>query len=399
MSRRKQLAALAGALGALASGSARAREFFNFQDPVTPIAHEVLFIHDLFLAIIVTIFVLVFGLLMYSLVAHRRSRHPDPATFVKPAGPKQWAWTIVPFLVLVFIDYVILGVPAFHSILAMADTAHSQMSVKITGSQWKWQYAYPGYGIKYTSALSTPQDEIDGQAPKDKHFLLEVDHPLVLPTHEKIRLVIASRDVIHSFWVPAFGIKQDAVPGYLRYTWVDIEKPGVYRGQCAELCGVGHAFMIAKPKPEFERWVARERLAEAAEAKAQSGTFTLAQLRARGKTGFAANCAACHQASGLGVAGTFPPIAGGHPFSASAAMLAQLRERGFYEDGRIVVGPVEHHIDIVLHGIPGTAMAAFGPQLDDATIAAIITYERNAFGNHTGDVIQPAEIRAARAGH
>lgn len=403
MSRRKQLAAAAGALGALASASAHAREFFNFQTPVTPIAHEVLFIHDLFLAIIVTIFVIVCGLLMYSLAAHRRSRHPEAATFVKPRGFKQWAWTIVPFLILVFIDYVVLGIPAFRSILALADTAHSQMSVVVTGSQWKWQYAYPGYGIKFTSALATPQAEIDDRAPKDRHFLLEVDHPLVLPTHEKIRLVIASRDVIHAFWVPSFGIKQDAVPGYLRYTWVKIEKPGVYRGQCAELCGVGHAFMpivvVAKPKAEFARWVAKEQLAEAAEAKANRGSFTMAQLLAKGEKGFRANCAACHQVTGLGIPGTFPPIATDHPFSASPAMLAKLRARGFYKDGKIVEGPVKHHIQIVLHGISGTAMPAFADQLDDATIAAIITYERNAFGNHTGEMIQPAEVRAARATH
>ena len=381
---------------------AHARYFFNFPTPVTPIAKETLYIHDLFLVIVTIIFVISVSILLYSVFTHRKSRGHTPAAFTKPTGAKQWIFAIIPFLVLAFIDFIVFGIPAFRSTLALADVRHADMVVKVTASQWKWQYEYPGDGIKYTSSLSTPQDEIYGNAPKDTHFLREVDHPLVLPTNEKIDIVLASADVIHSFWVPAFGIKQDAVPGFLRETWVKIEKPGVYRGQCAELCGVGHAFMpivvVAKTEPEFKQWLARQKAKQAAVAAESGKTFTKEDLITRGKKVYDTNCAMCHQATGLGIAGAFPPIAAGHPFSAAPQMIADLTKLEFYKDGKIVMGPVEHHLHIVLHGIPGTPMRAFGPQLSDVDIAAVITYERNDFGNHTGDVIQPAQVQVARAG-
>lgn len=405
MSCKKSLAMVAAITSvALASPAAHARYFFNFQTPVTPIAKGTLYIHDLFLAIITILFVLVLAILLYSIFTHRKSRGYKPASFTKPANTKQWIFTIIPFLALVFIDFVILGIPAFRSVLEMADTHHAAMVVKVTASQWKWHYEYPAYGIKFDSVLSTPQDEIYGNAPKDKHFLLEVNHPFVLPTHEKIRIVLASNDVIHSFWVPAFGIKKDVVPGFLRTTWVNIEKPGVYRGQCAELCGVGHAFMPivvkAVSQQEFKMWVAQmqteQKVQQAAVVAESTKTFTEQELIAKGKKVFDNNCAACHQADGLGIQGTFPPIAAGHPFSASPQMIADLTKLGFCKDGKIVMGPVEHHIHIVLHGIPGTPMPPFGPHLSDVDVAAVVTYERNSFGNHTGDVIQSAQVQAAR---
>lgn len=387
---------------AVVSPPVHARYFFNFQTPVTPIAKETLYIHDLFLAIVTVIFVLSLTILLYSVFTHRKSSGHRPTSFTAPHGKKQWMFALIPFLTLAFIDYVVLGIPAYRSEWAMANTRHAAMVVKVTASQWKWRYEYPAYGIKFNSVLSTPQDEIYGHAPKDKHFLLQVNHPLVLPTNEKIRIVLASADVIHSFWVPAFGIKKDVVPGFLRTIWVKIEKPGVYRGQCAELCGVGHAFMpivvVAKTEPQFKQWLAQQQAKQAAVATESGKTFTKEELIAKGKKVFDTNCAVCHQANGLGIPGTFPPIAAGYPFSASPQMIADLTELGFYRDDKIVMGPVEHHIDIVLHGIPGTPMPAFGPQLSDVDIAAVITYERNDFGNHTGDVIQPAQVQATRAG-
>ena len=397
------LAALTGGVVlSLDPMTADARHFYDFPTPVTPIATETLHTHDLFLAIITVIFVLSLSVLLYSIYTHRKSRGYKPAAFTHPTTTRQWIFATIPFAALVFIDYVVLGIPAFHSILAVADTHNAQMVVKVTGSQWKWQYEYPGYGIKYVSSLSTPQDEITGGAAPDKHFLREVDHPLVLPINEKVEIVLASDDVIHSFWVPAFGIKQDAVPGSLRETWVNIEKPGVYRGQCAELCGVGHAFMpivvVAKTEPEFKQWLAQQQAATAAEAAAGTKTYSEDELIANGKKVYETICSACHQATGLGVAGTFPPIAAGQPFTAAPGMIKDLSERGFYKDGKIAVGPVKQHIDIVRNGIPGTAMPAFKSQLSALDIAAVITYERNDFGNHTGEAVQPADVNDAAAG-
>lgn len=401
--RTTRLIGLAGGSGlfALLPSVAFARNPFEFQTPVTPVAKETLYIHNLFLIIIAIIFTLCVGILFYSLIVHRKSRGHQSATFTKPTGVKQWVFTLIPFLILAFIDYVILGIPAFDSILALANTSHAAMTIKVTGSQWKWQYEYPKEGIKFTSTLSTPQNQIDNKAPPGKHFLLEVDHPLVLPTNEKIRIVLASRDVIHAFWVPAFGIKQDVIPGYLRDTWVNIKKPGVYRGQCGELCGIGHAFMpivvVAKPKAEFDKWVVAQQEKEKALKEASNQTFSKQELLTRGKKVFLANCVACHQANGMGLPGTFPPLVDGEPFSASKTMINDLVARKFYKDGKIVLGPVNNHIRIVLHGIKGTAMPTFGPQLSDLDIAAVITYERNDFGNHTGDVIQPSQVKADRA--
>lgn len=403
MSRETVVSGGCAALALLGAARAHAHAFYDFQAPVTPIARDVLFIHDLFLFIIAALFLLGTGALLYSVRAHRYRRNRSPASFTGPVGAKQWIWASVPFAVLLVLDYIVLGIPAFHSILALADTGGSQMTVQVTGHQWNWRYDYPAYGIGFTSALSTPQEQIANRAPKDEHFLLEVDHPLVLPTHEKVRIVLASADVIHAFWVPSFGIKQDAVPGYLRETWVEIDEPGTYRGQCAELCGVGHGFMpivvVAESPEDFSRWVREEQAGAAARQAASGTTYTRDQLVAAGKKVFDTSCAACHQPTGLGIPGAFPPIAGGHPFTAAAPMIAALETRGFYKDGDIVVGPVASHIRIVLQGIPGTPMPAFASQLSAADIAAVITYERNEFGNHTGEAVEPAEVAAMKARH
>lgn len=378
-----------------------AHEPWNFPTPVTPIARETLAVHDIFLKIIVTIFLLVLSVFLYSIFRHRKSRGYPAASFTKPRTPVQWVLVIIPFLVLTFIDYVILGVPAYHAVLALANNrVGSQMVVRVIGSQWKWQYDYPGLGIKYVSRLSTPKDQIDNQDPKNPDFLRQVNRPLVLPVNEKIRILLTSDDVLHSWWVPAFGIKQTAVPGFLRATWVNIDKPGIYRGQCASLCGIGHAFMpvvvIAKSQAGFNRWVRTQQAAQARQVAESSDTMTKAELITKGHKVFSNNCAACHQATGLGIPGTFPPISAGHPFQAAPEMTQAIAKRGFYKHGVIVMGPVANHIRIVLHGILGTPMPPFASQLSDIDIAAVITYERNRFGNHTGDVVQPEEVRNAR---
>lgn len=392
------LIAVGTAAVALFAPTAQAKHFFDFQPPVTPIAHEFLFIHDLFLAIITVIFLIAISVLFYSLYNHRKGRNATPATFSAPRTTRQWVLSAVPILILVFIDYVVLGIPSFKSVLAVANTKHDKLTVVVTGSQWKWHYAYPRYGIQFTSSLSTPTDQIYGNAPKDKHFLLEVDHPMVLPTNEKVLIVLKSMDVIHGFWVPAFGVKMDAVPGYVRRLWVKVEKPGVYRGQCSELCGVGHGFMPivvrAEPPLTFAKWVTSQRAAAATARKAAGNNWSKTALMARGKRVFLKNCSACHQPNGLGIAGTFPPIAYGHPFKAPAAMLAKLRALGAYRDGHIVETAVSNHIRIVLGGIQGTAMPAFATQLSATDIASVVTFERNAFGNHTGDVVQPRQVAA-----
>jgi cytochrome c oxidase subunit 2 len=380
---------------------AYARNPFEFQTPVTPVAHDTLHVHNLFLAVIAVFFAIGMSILLYSVYHHRKSRGYQPASFTAPVGRRQWFWASVPFLILTFIDYVIMGIPAYHAEIAMANTKEdATLVVKATGYQWKWQYEYPDQGVTFTSNLATPREQLDSRAPTDPNYLLEVDHPLVLPVGEKVRILLTSTDVIHSWWVPAFGVKQDAVPGFLRETWVKIEKPGVYRGQCAELCGVGHAYMpivvIAKTGPEFREWLAQAKADQAAAATESAKTLTMDQLAATGKKVYDANCASCHQANGLGLPGAFPPIAAGHPFAAAAQLTGELAQRGFYRDGKIILGSVSQHVGIVLHGIPGTAMPAFGPQLSDADIAAVVTYERNSFGNHTGDAVQPAEVKTAR---
>ncbi len=402
MTDRRLIAAAAGTLAGAVAATAGAHPIYEFPTPVTPIARETLHIHNLFLLIITILFTLSASIVLYSIYAHRKSRGHAAADFTRPTNARQWTFVLLPFVALAFIDYVILGIPAFHSILAIADTSDPALTVKVTGSQWKWQYEYPSYGIGFTSSLSTPQDQISGDAPRDAHFLREVDHPLVLPIHEKVDLVLASDDVIHSFWVPAFGIKQDAVPGSLRETWVNIDKPGVYRGQCAELCGVGHAFMpivvVAKTQADFARWIAGEQARAAASAAAASRTLTMAQLIAQGRGVYDRICAACHQPTGLGIPGTFPPIAAGRPFAASPQMIQDLAARGFYKDGKIVLGPVSQHVDIVLHGIAGTPMPAFESSLSAVDVAAVITFERNSFGNRDGRPVQPAEIAGAEHG-
>jgi len=384
-----------GVILPLAAGDALADYALNMPQGVTPISHDIYHLHMMILWICVAIGVVVFGAMIYSIINHRKSKGAVAAQFHESTAI-EIVWTIVPFVIL-----IAMAIPATRTLVAMEDVSNADMTIKITGYQWKWRYDYLNSGIGFFSTLATPKSEIYNQKAKDAHYLLDVDHPLVVPINKKIRLLTTAGDVIHSWWVPALGVKKDAIPGYINESWIKVEKPGVYRGQCAELCGKDHGFMpivvVAKTEKDYEQWVARQQAEENAAQASNHRTWTKDELISHGQKVFGANCAACHQASGEGMAGTFPPLVQGKAFSGSAAMQQHLRDRGFLSaDNKIVMGPVKHHLDIVLHGIPGTAMQAFSSQLSDADIASVITYERNSWGNNTGDLVQPADVKAAR---
>ena len=369
-------------------GIANAAYNFNFPEPVTPIARETLHIHNEFMLIITILFVVVFAIMIYSMIKHRKSIGHQPASFSGPRSALQWLWVLIPFAILLFIDFVLMGIPAVKAIVTMEDTKNrADMVLKVTGMQWKWQYEYPEAGIKFISTLATPRDQITNAEAKGEHYLLEVDKPVVLPVGRKVRILLTSTDVIHTWWVPQFGVKRDAIPGFLRETWVLIEKPGTYRGQCAELCGKDHGFMPvvvhAVPEPEYLAWLEQQK----ADAKAAAGgadrTWSSEELMAAGKEVYEKQCVACHQASGQGLPPAFPALAG------SKVVNAPLLDM----NGKIVK---DSHVDRVMNGKPGTAMQAFRNTLSDVELAAVITYERNSFGNRRGDMIQPAQIKSLR---
>jgi cytochrome c oxidase subunit 2 len=274
-----------------------------------------------------------------------------------------------------------MAVPATKVLLDMEDVSNSDMSIKVTSYQWKWHYDYLGEDVSFFSNISTPDSlalKTSANVKKDDTYLRDVDNRLVIPVNKKVRLLFTSNDVNHAWWVPAFGVKKDTIPGFINESWVKTDKPGVYRGQCAELCGTNHGFMPivveVKSEADYISWLAGKK-AEAAEiAASASKTWTKEDLLASGEKLYAKNCAACHQANGQGIPNVFPGLAG----------------------SKIATGDIAAHINIVLNGKPGTAMQAFGGQMNDADLAAIITFERNAWGNDTGDVVQPSDIKAAR---
>lgn len=253
-----------GVWWALCSVAASAGYSFNFPDPVTPIARETLHMHNLVMVVILLMFFAVLGLLIYSFRTHRKDKAYQAASYSAPVNRKQWLWVLSPFALLFFIDYVVFGIPAYHAVVMYEDSkTDAELVVKITGSQWLWQYEYPAEGISFTSRLSTPREQIDAGAAKGEHYLLEVDHPLVLPVGKKVRFITTSNDVIHSWWVPAFGVKRDAVPGFLREFWAKVDKIGTYRGQCSELCGKEHGFMPVVvqvvSEADFKQWLASQK--------------------------------------------------------------------------------------------------------------------------------------------
>ncbi len=346
----------------------------NFQAPVTGIAADIFQLHNWMMGICIAIFIAVFGVMFYSILKHRKSLGHKAASFHESTAV-EIAWTVVPFLIV-----VLMALPATKTVVAMKDTSNADITIKATGMQWKWGYDYlkgDGEGISFLSALSTPRDQIHQAVAKGDNYLLEVDNALVVPVNKKIRIVTTANDVIHAWGVPAFGVKQDAIPGFVRDTWFKAEKVGVYRGNCYELCGKEHAFMPivvnVVSEEDYAKWVGEQKKAMAAKADDPNKTLTVAELSARGEKVYAANCVACHQANGQGVQGAFPALAG----------------------SQMVNGPQEPHIGILLNGKNG--MPAWKATLNDTEIAAVITYTRNIWGNKPEDnIVQPAEVLAAR---
>jgi cytochrome c oxidase subunit 2 len=375
---RSALRYLTGAALMLAMGSAGATDWpLNLRQGVTTTSKTVYDLHMLIFWICVIACVLVFAVLIYSIMTHRKSKGAVPATFHE-STTVEIIWTTIPFLVLVG-----MAVPATKVLLALEDTRDADMTIKVTGYQWKWKYEYPDEGISFFSNLDEKSNEIrqmnSGMDPAEhENYLLDVDNPVVVPINKKIRFLITADDVIHSWWVPDLGWKQDAVPGFVNDGWTELTEPGTYRGKCAELCGKDHGFMpivlIAKTEDDYAQWVADQQAGAAAEAAAAGKTWTMDDLVAKGGEVYKKNCAACHQAEGQGIPGVFPAITG----------------------SAVATGDVAKHIDIGINGVTGTAMAAFGPQLSDVELAAVITYQRNALGNSVGDMVQPSDIAAAR---
>jgi cytochrome c oxidase subunit 2 len=357
-----------------ASQAALAEYAYNLQTPASKVAEDVFHLHTLIMLVCLGIFVVVFGAMFYSLFKHRKSVGHKAAHFHENTTVEV-IWTVIPFVILMGMAY-----PAAKVVIDMKDTTNPDMSIKITGYQWKWGYDYLNDGISFYSTLSTPRDQIEGKAAKGEHYLLEVDEPMVVPVGKRVRLLITANDVLHAWWVPALGAKQDAIPGFIRDSWFRADKIGTYRGQCVELCGKDHGFMPivveVVSEADYQAWVAKKKGAASTAAADNGKTFDAAELVARGEKVYAANCAACHQANGMGLPGAFPAING----------------------SKVATGPIDAHIEVVLNGRPGTAMAAFGAQLSDADIAAVVTYQRNAWDNKMGDAAQPAQIAAARGG-
>jgi cytochrome c oxidase subunit II len=365
-------AALPGAVFAAESPSQ-----FNLQPPQTIIAEQIYDLHTLIMWIIFGIFVLVFGVMAIAIVKHRKSVGHKAEQFHENTTV-EIVWTIVPFIILIGMAY-----PATKTVLAMKDTSNPDITIKATGYQWKWGYDYLQEGISFYSNLSTPRDQIDGHnneaRAKNENYLLEVDNPVVVPVGKKVRIITTANDVIHAWWVPAFGVKQDAIPGFVRDTWFRADRVGIFRGQCAELCGKDHGFMPivveVVEQEKYDQWVAsvKKTTAKTAAAADPGKQWTLDDLRAHGEKVYAANCVACHQATGQGVPGTFPALAG----------------------SKMIAGPKEEQIKLVLNGKPGTAMAPF-KHLSDVDIAGVITYTRNNWTNKSGDAVTPADVKAQR---
>ncbi|QTQ35775.1 cytochrome c oxidase subunit II [Aromatoleum petrolei] len=359
----------------LASPALLAQSRYNLQSPATGIAAQIYDMHTLMLLICLFIFVIVFGVMFWAVIHHRKSKGAVAAHFHENTAV-EIAWTVIPVLILLGMAW-----PATKTVLEMKDTRDPDITIKATGYQWKWGYDYlqgEGQGIRFVSNLSTPREQVDGRAAKGEHYLVEVDHPVVVPVGKKVRILTTAADVIHSWWLPAFGVKQDAIPGFIRDSWFRADKEGVYRGNCAELCGKDHGFMpievhVVSPQA-YSKWVADQQAAIAAAASAGAREWALSELLEHGAKVFATNCVACHQADGKGLPPAFPPLDG----------------------SKVVLGEAAGQIAVVLNGRPGTPMAAFGTLLSDADIAAVITYTRNSWSNKTGEAIQPSQIAAAR---
>ena len=347
----------------------------NMPQGVTPISRDVYGLHMDIFWWCVGIGVVVFGVMFYTMIVHRKSNGAKASNFHE-STTLEIIWTVLPFFIL-----IIMAIPATKSLLKIYDTSEPDMDIVITGYQWKWKYEYLGDDISFFSNLSTPHDQIENLAPKGPNYLLEVDEPLIIPVKKKVRFLITANDVIHAWWVPALAVKKDAIPGYVNESWTYVEEPGIYRGQCAELCGKDHGFMpiVVKvlPQAEYDQWLTAKKAEVATLRALTEKEFTFDELYSRGQGIYEKTCAGCHQLTGLGVPGAFPAIKG----------------------SAVATGPISGHLAMVVNGSSkNPAMQAFGAQLSEVDIASVITYQRNAFGNNMGDSVQPIDVLKFKQG-
>ena len=340
----------------------------NMTEGVTSVSRDIYSLHMMVFWVCVVIAIIVFGAMFYSVFAHRKSKGAVAAQFHE-STKAEILWTLIPVVIL-----VAMAIPASKTLIDLEDTSKAEMTIKITGHQWKWQYDYPKEGISFISNLAKTSKNSLRTDLKPQHYLLEVDKRVVLPVDTSIRFLITSNDVIHNWWIPAFGVKQDANPGFINDAWAKIDEIGTYRGQCAELCGKDHGFMPivvdVVSKADYAKWVAKEQASAAAAADSATKTWLKSDLMAKGKDVYEANCAGCHKIDGSGIPPIFPAM----------------------KNSPIANGPAAEHMKIVLHGKGG--MPTF-KMLGDADLASVITYERNAFGN-TASVVQPSDVKSAR---
>lgn len=347
---------------------ARAEWALNMPRGVTEISQSVFDLHMIIFWICVAIGVVVFGVMFWSIFHHRQSRGAKAHHFHENTLV-EIVWTLVPFAIL-----IAMAIPATATLVKMYDPSDADIDIQVTGYQWKWRYQYLGEDIDFFSNTTTPLEQINNEEEKGENYLLEVDNPLVIPAGKKVRFLITSVDVIHSWWVPAFAVKKDAIPGFINESWTNVPEPGIYRGQCTELCGKNHGFMPivvdVRPQAEYELWVAQQKNTKAQEIASAKQSISMEELMTKGEAVYKTSCAACHQVNGEGIANVFPGL----------------------KDSPIATGDINQHIDIVLNGKTGSAMQAFREQLSAVDLAAVITYERNAWGNNTGDKVEPAAI-------
>ena len=362
----------------LSSSWAHADWTVNMREGVTAISRDVYSLHMIIFWVCVVIGVLVFGVMILSMLMHRKSLGVKPADF-HHSTKLEIIWTIIPVVIL-----VVMAIPSTATLTAMYDASDADIDIEVRGLQWKWQYTYlnddPEKEVKFISSLLTPSEEIYNDARKRENYLLDVDNEVVIPINKKIRFLITSQDVIHAWWVPDFAVKKDAIPGFVHESWAIVEEPGIYRGQCAELCGKQHGFMPivvrAVEQVEYEEWLAGKQEEAKAVFETVGKEWTQEELMVKGEEVYTRVCSVCHQANGQGLPPAFPSLVG----------------------TGLAVGSMQEHIDIVLHGKAGTAMQSFSSQLNAAEIAAVVIYERNAWGNDMGDMIQPREINAMMNG-
>lgn len=358
---------------ALAAGTAQAEWALNMPRGVTPISQEAYDLHMMILWLCVIIGLVVFAVMFYSILKHRKSVGAVPAKF-HHSTTAEIVWTVIPIVIL-----VAMAVPATSALIRMEDTSEADITIKATGYQWKWRYDYLEDGVDFYSTLSfESRKAVHGDPHSVENYLLDVDNPVVIPLDKKVRVLLTADDVLHAWWVPEFGMKKDAIPGFINELWIKADTIGVYRGQCAELCGQDHGFMPivveVKSDEDYAAWVESFKTAAAEEKVAAAREWSQDELMGEGERVYTTACAACHQADGTGLEATFPAIKG----------------------SEVATGQLDEHMQLVLQGRSGTAMRGFAGQLSDVELAAVLTYQRNAFGNATGDVVQPARVTAAR---